>query len=88
HFDPSHAFEATTDGTLRVELAKTRIPRAVLHMLHLPMAILQQLSLVGQVYVATRGRALHRAAPWLYTLLTNIPPGELPDVFVVDQLPV
>jgi alpha-1,3/alpha-1,6-mannosyltransferase len=88
HFDPSHAFEATTDGTLQVELAKTRIPRSVLHMLHLPMAILQQLSLVWQVYVAARGRALHRAAPWLYTLLTNIPPSELPDVFVVDQLPV
>ncbi|WFD35603.1 hypothetical protein MCUN1_002461 [Malassezia cuniculi] len=87
HFDPNRAFEATTSGTLRVQLAKTYIPRSVLHMLHLPMAILQQLSLVGQVFVAAHGRLLHDVAPGVYAVLSSLPPSELPDVFVVDQLP-
>ena len=87
HFDPSHAFEATTDGTLCVQLAKTRIPRAIFHMLHLPMAILQQLSLVAQVVVAVHGKALHARAPGLYARLSSLPPCALPEVFVVDQLP-
>ena len=60
HFDASHAFEPTRDGTLEVIHAKTWIPRSVFHMLHLPMAILQQLSLVMQVVVAAYGSSLAR----------------------------
>lgn len=87
HFDPGHAFEATTDGTLCVQLAETRIPRAIFHMLHLPMAILQQLSLVWQVFIASHGKVLHARAPRFYSHLSSLPPHELPEVFVVDQLP-
>lgn len=88
HFDPSHAFEPTRNGTLRVVHAQTQIPRSILHKFHLPMAILQQLSLVVQVVVATHGGGLARTYPALYRALTHIDPQARPDVFVLDQLPV
>ena len=87
HFDASHAFEPTRDGTLEVIHAKTWIPRSLFHMLHLPMAILQQLSLVMQVVVAAYGSSLARHLPHVYRSLTHVPTNSLPDVFVIDQLP-
>ena len=88
HYDPSHAFEPTRNGALRVVHAQTRMPRSILHKFHLPMAILQQLSLVMQVLVATHGAGLARTYPALYRALTHIDPQACPDVFVLDQLPV
>ena len=88
HYDPSHAFEPTRNGALRVVHAQTRMPRSILHKFHLPMAILQQLSLVMQVVVATHGAGLARTYPALYRALTHIDPQACPDVFVLDQLPV
>lgn len=88
HYDPSHAFEPTFDGTLPVEHAETRVPRSIFARLHLPMAILQQLSLVWQLCWATHGAKLAQRAPMLYAMLTSLPPSAMPDVFVIDQLPV
>lgn len=88
HFDPSHAFEPTRDGTLRVVHARTHIPRSLGHRFHLPMAILQQLSLVAQVALAQHGTWIAEAWPALYAALTHVPPHTVPDVFIVDQLPV
>ncbi|WFD21588.1 hypothetical protein MEQU1_000241 [Malassezia equina] len=88
HYDPNHAFEPTRDGTLRVVHARTRIPRSLGHRLHLPMAILQQLSLVAQVAFAQYGAWMAGAWPALYASLTHVPPHTRPDVFIVDQLPV
>ncbi|WFD25281.1 hypothetical protein MNAN1_000248 [Malassezia nana] len=88
HYDPGHAFEPTRDGTLQVVHARTRIPRSICHRLHLPMAILQQLSLVWQVFIAQYGAGIAEAWPQLYAALTHVPPRSVPDVFIVDQLPV
>ncbi len=41
HHDPRHCFEATRDGTLKVQVMKTFVPRSVLGSFHLPCAILQ-----------------------------------------------
>ncbi|WFC97982.1 hypothetical protein MYAM1_000703 [Malassezia yamatoensis] len=87
HFDANHAFEPTYDGTLQVIQAKTSIPRSFGSLFHLPMAIMQQLSLVWQVCFAVYGSGLARRMPKLYNLMTSIRPMKIPDVFVIDQLP-
>ncbi|CAD6920766.1 unnamed protein product [Tilletia controversa] len=63
HHDPKHCFEPTRDGTLKVYHMQTKIPRSLppFHAFHLPLAILQQVSLVIQLLVAL---ALTRF-PWL-----------------------
>ncbi|KAK0522857.1 Alpha-1,3-mannosyltransferase-like protein [Tilletia horrida] len=63
HHDPKHCFEPTRDGTLKVYHMRTKIPRSLppFHAFHLPLAILQQLSLVVQLVIAL---ALTRY-PWL-----------------------
>ncbi|KAL9937856.1 hypothetical protein V8E36_003401 [Tilletia maclaganii] len=63
HHDTKHCFEPTRDGTLKVYHMRTRIPRSLppFHAFHLPLAILQQLSLVIQLIVAL---ALTKF-PWL-----------------------
>ena len=88
HFDPGHAFEPTRDGTLRVVHARTHIPRSLGHRFHLPMAILQQLSLVAQVALAQHGAWIADSWPALYATLTHVPPHTVPDIFIIDQLPV
>lgn len=88
HYDERRAFEPTRDGTLRVVHARTHVPRAIAHRFHLPMAILQQLSLVMQVAWAVYVPWLARAAPAVYCALSCVPPDAVPDVFVIDQLPV
>ncbi|PKI82975.1 hypothetical protein MVES1_003127 [Malassezia vespertilionis] len=88
HFDPKHAFTAAQDGTLKVVHAKTCIPRSIFHMLHLPMAIMQQLSLVFQVYFAARYASLAETRPKLYNALCSVAPQPFADVYVVDQLSI
>ncbi|KAE8271184.1 hypothetical protein A4X09_0g1150 [Tilletia walkeri] len=63
HHDPKHCFEPTRDGTLKVYHMQTKIPRSLppFHAFHLPLAILQQVSLVIQLLIAL---ALTRF-PWL-----------------------
>ncbi|WFD29618.1 hypothetical protein MSPP1_000628 [Malassezia sp. CBS 17886] len=88
HYDARHAFEETHDGTLTIVTACTAIPRAVLGRLHLPMAILQQLSLVAQEWLATQMRSSSASQTPMYAALSSVPPAPAPDVFIVDQLPV
>lgn len=88
HYDAKHAFEPTYDGTLQVVHAQTCVPRSIFHKFHLPMAMLQQLSLVFQVFCAAHGAALAKSAPALYAALSSVQPSDLPDVFIIDQLPL
>ncbi|KAL4401594.1 Alpha-1,3-mannosyltransferase-like protein [Malassezia pachydermatis] len=74
--------------TLHVFHAKTYVPRSILHRFHLPMAILQQLSLVLQVAIATSQGKLASQYPGLYACFTSMKPQPLPDVFIIDQLPI
>lgn len=78
----------TDPGTLDVVHARTSVPRAIVHRFHLPMAMLQQLSLVAQWVLAMHGATLAAYAPRVYAHLTSIPPAPVPDVIVVDQLPM
>ncbi|GAC93558.1 glycosyltransferase [Pseudozyma hubeiensis SY62] len=88
HHDPRHCFEATRDGTLKVQVMRTAIPRSFLGGFHLPCAILQQMSLVFQLilsitlfnYPGTMPRFLSRC-------LTSSPPIPAFDLFFFDQLP-
>ena len=88
HFDPKHAFEPTYDGTLKVELARTLVPRSLGPLFHLTMAILQQLSLVTQVFVASLPRGTLEAHPELRRWLSSLETQPAPDVFIMDQLSV
>ena len=77
-----------TQGTLRVVHARTWFPRSLLHRFHLPMAILQQLSLIVQEALAIYGAALAKSWPMVYRALSSVPPHEAPDIYIVDQLSV
>lgn len=77
-----------TAGTLRVEHARTIVPRSIAHMFHLPMAILQQVSLIVQLALAVPPCDAAARLSGLYRLLTSLAPQERPDVFIVDQLSV
>jgi alpha-1,3/alpha-1,6-mannosyltransferase len=87
HHDERHCFEPTRDGTIKVHHAKTLFPRNIAGGLHLPLAIARQLSLVFQLLVALFAFHFPGSIPgFLYRHLTNIPPLQEYDVFIVDQL--
>ncbi|KAN0061809.1 Alpha-1,3-mannosyltransferase-like protein [Thecaphora frezii] len=87
HHDPKHCFEATRDGTLKVQVMKTFIPRSLFHSLHLPMAILQQFSLIFQLILSVVLFKYPGTMPrWLARNLTSSPPIPAFDLFFIDQL--
>lgn len=88
HHDPRHCFEPTRDGTLKVQVMRTHIPRSFLGSFHLPCAILQQMSLVFQLILAITlfnypGTLPRFVSKWL----TSSPPVPGFDLFFFDQLP-
>ncbi|PWZ02187.1 UDP-Glycosyltransferase/glycogen phosphorylase [Testicularia cyperi] len=88
HHDPKHCFEPTRDGTLKVQVMKTAIPRAFLGGFHLPCAILQQMSLVFQLMLAILVFKYPGTMPgFLSRRLTSAPPTPAYDLFFFDQLP-
>ncbi|SNX84370.1 related to alpha-1,3-mannosyltransferase alg2 [Melanopsichium pennsylvanicum] len=88
HHDPSHCFEATRDGTLKIQVMRTRIPRSLLGCFHLPCAILQQMSLVFQLILAIMLFNYPGTLPnFVSNRLTSSPPIPGFDLFFFDQLP-
>lgn len=88
HHDARHCFEPTRDGTLKVQVMHTHIPRSVLGSFHLPCAILQQLSLVWQLILAVMLFNYPGTLPrFIATRLTSSPPIPGFDLFFFDQLP-
>jgi alpha-1,3/alpha-1,6-mannosyltransferase len=70
-----------------VNHVKTKIPRAFFSALHLPLAIMRQLSLTFQLLVAIFAFRFPGAVPnFLYRHLTCLPPLQSFDIFIVDQL--
>lgn len=88
HHDPRHCFEPTRDGTLRVQVMRTIIPRSILGSFHLPCAILQQMSLVFQVILAIMLFNYPGTMPrCVAKRLTSAKPMAGFDLFFFDQLP-
>lgn len=88
HHDPRHCFEPTRDGTLKVQVMRTRIPRSVLGSFHLPCAILQQMSLVFQLILSIMLFNYPGTMPrFIANRLTSSPPIPGFDLFFFDQLP-
>ncbi len=88
HHDPRHCFEATRDGTLKVQVMKTFVPRSVLGSFHLPCAILQQMSLVFQLILAILLFNYPGTMPkFVAKRLTSSKPIPAFDLFFFDQLP-
>ncbi|CBQ73036.1 related to alpha-1,3-mannosyltransferase alg2 [Sporisorium reilianum SRZ2] len=88
HHDPRHCFEPTRDGTLKVQVMRTAIPRSLLGSFHLPCAILQQLSLVFQLVLAVMLFNYPGTLPrFVARRLTSSPPIPGFDLFFFDQLP-
>ena len=88
HHDPRHCFEATRDGTLKVQVMRTCIPRSFLGSFHLPCAILQQMSLVFQLILAVTLFNYPGTMPrFVSNRLTSSPPIPAFDLFFFDQLP-
>ncbi|EPQ28523.1 uncharacterized protein PFL1_03826 [Pseudozyma flocculosa PF-1] len=87
HHDTKHCFEATRDGTLKVQVMRTRIPRSLFNRLHLPMAILQQLSLIFQLILSITLLKYPGTMPtFVSSRLTSSPPIPEFDLFFMDQL--
>ncbi len=88
YHDVNHCFEATKDGTLDVQVVRTMIPRSFLGMLHLPLAIAQQLSMTFQLLIAFLCFRYPSTIPsFLYPLYSSVKPTEAYDVIFMDQLP-
>ncbi|KAJ1032988.1 hypothetical protein NDA16_000267 [Ustilago loliicola] len=88
HHDPRHCFEATRDGTLKVQVMHTLIPRSILGCFHLPCAILQQMSLVFQLILAIMLFNYPGTLPRFITKrMTSSAPIPGFDLFFFDQLP-
>ena len=88
HHDPRHCFEPTRDGTLKVQVMRTAIPRSILGSFHLPCAIVQQLSLVFQLILAITLFNYPGTLPrFVAKRLTSSPPIPGFDLFFFDQLP-
>lgn len=88
HHDPRHCFEATRDGTLKVQVMRTAIPRSLLGGFHLPCAILQQMSLVFQLILAVTLFNYPGTMPrFVSKRMTSSPPIPGFDLFFFDQLP-
>ncbi|EST05537.1 Glycosyl transferase, family 1 [Kalmanozyma brasiliensis GHG001] len=87
YHDPAHCFEATRDGTLKVQVMRTCIPRSVFGWFHLPCAILQQMSLVFQLILAILLFNFPGTLPrFVARRLTSSPPIPGFDLFFFDQL--
>ncbi|SPO25822.1 related to alpha-1,3-mannosyltransferase alg2 [Ustilago trichophora] len=88
HHDPRHCFEPTRDGTLKVQVMRTCIPRSILGSFHLPCAILQQMSLVFQLILSIMLFQYPGTMPrFVANRLTSSPPIPAFDLFFFDQLP-
>ncbi len=87
YHDPRHCFEATRDGTLKVQVMRTCIPRSVFGWFHLPCAILQQMSLVFQLILSILLFNFPGTLPrFISRRLTSSPPIPGFDLFFFDQL--
>ncbi|SAM81988.1 related to alpha-1,3-mannosyltransferase alg2 [Ustilago bromivora] len=88
HHNPRHCFEPTRDGTLKVQVMHTLVPRSIFGSFHLPCAILQQMSLVFQLILAVMLFNYPGTLPRFVTRrLTSSPPIPGFDLFFFDQLP-
>ncbi|SPO25397.1 related to alpha-1,3-mannosyltransferase alg2 [Ustilago trichophora] len=88
HHDPRHCFEPTRDGTLKVQVMRTCIPRSIFGSFHLPCAILQQMSLVFQLILSIMLFQYPGTMPrFVANRLTSSPPIPAFDLFFFDQLP-
>lgn len=88
YHDPRHCFEPTRDGTLKVQVMKTLVPRSFFGQFHLPCAILQQMSLVFQLVLAVAAFHFPRMVPGIILrCLSSSAPLSPFDLFFFDQLP-
>ncbi|CAO1619312.1 unnamed protein product [Parajaminaea phylloscopi] len=86
YHDPQHCFEATRDGTLKVHLMRTHIPRSLLGCFHSIFSIFQQLSLVYQLLLSLLIFQYPGTLPQgVFKRLSSAPPMQPFDVIFMDQ---
>lgn len=89
YHDKNHSFEPTHDGTLDVRVIKTWVPRSIIGSFHLPLAIMQSLSLVFQLLIAHLAFSYPGTFPFaaMYDLLSSATPVPAYDLIFIDQNP-
>lgn len=74
-------------GTLKVHLMRTIVPRSLFNRFHLPLAILQQASLIFQLLLSLLLFKFPGTMPqFVSSRLTSAPPMPGFDLFFIDQL--
>ncbi|KZT50013.1 glycosyltransferase family 4 protein [Calocera cornea HHB12733] len=79
HHDPSHCFEETANGTLKVRVLNPGIPRSFLGHFHIIFAMMRQVYLFWALFFLVM-------IPARILLRLGIEPVPDPDIFVIDQL--
>ncbi|PWN49786.1 UDP-Glycosyltransferase/glycogen phosphorylase [Violaceomyces palustris] len=87
HHDRNHCFEPTRDGSLKVHVMRSYLPRSIADSFHLPLAIARQMSLVFQLILSITLFNYPGTLPsFLWPALTSAQPTQPFDLYFIDQL--